>query len=369
MLTFTTILWIICALNSISKANSYQDYDVHDCSSPLYDVVPVNSLVDIYLNCSFWSAQLTWYYGDTVLSGSLGSSHGITLHLFSPFRYGNYSCRAGTCLHVFNLQPCPPTKLVFVDSKHLQLNCSILGPSILWTYNKIRLVEFVYYPPSARGFGEIPFQIYYNYLATHYASQQQLNLQAPFTPGEYSCHVGSCTETFILFNRSSAIERFTTNYFRNQVVLFTDETPNVTLDCACFSHDTVTWTLNNTLWLAFDNQSLIVKNFDLTFTKPSPREIVIFAPFNPKTTLACQVLFKPCQTNFKFVYLPPQSVKLIEKYNKAPVLAPKTFYHWLTYTGLFALIVFFLINIFICFLPSSFFSRTPLPQKDLSLLL
>ncbi|AAT84635.1 E3 CR1-alpha1 [Simian adenovirus 3] len=364
MSTFTTLLWIICVLNTISKTYSYQDYNGHDCSSPRYTLAPVNSLSDTFLNCSFWSTQLTWYFGDSILSGSLGKSHGISVQLFSPIRYGNYTCQAGPCIHIFNLQPCPPTKLAFVNSDHLQLNCSLVGQRILWTYNKYRLVEFVYSPPSAHGFGEIPSHLYYNYFVTHFASRQQLHLQAPFTPGEYSCHVGSCKETFILFNRSSNIERFTTNYFRNQVVLFTDDTTNVTLNCACFSYDIVTWTLNGTLWLTFDNQSLIVKNFNFAFTNLSSYEIVIFAPFNPKTTLACQVLFKPCQTNFKFVYLPPQSVKLIEKYNSTPALVPKTFYHWLTYAGLLALVVFFLLNIFICFLPSSLFAQAQLLQKN-----
>lgn len=369
MSTFTTLLWIICVLNTISKSLSFTDYTGEPCVYPRVSSVFSSELSGITLNCSFWSHQLSWYFNHRLLSGSVGSTDGgKQLHLSPPLKFGTYSCFDSHCNHTFYLRPCPRPKLVIATSPRLQLNCSLFGPKILWTYNHYRLVEFDFTTHTARGFGAIPPALYTN-LSTHYASGHQLRLFSPFVAGKYSCSVNSCEETFTVVNDAPITKPITTDFFRHQVVLFTDSSLNITLTCLCPQHTLVTWSINQTLWLAYLNEELVVRNFDyIDILDISSSQVELFPPFYHNTTISCEVLGQPCKSTFKFVYLPPHSVKLIENYN-TPILAPKTFYHWITYAGLFAIFVFFLINIFICCLPSSLFSQVQLPQKDRSLLL
>ncbi|AEF59060.1 E3 CR1-alpha [Simian adenovirus 20] len=350
----TKLLWIICALNLISKSFTYVDYSGHSCVNQRVTDVFSKHNTDITLNCSFWSLQLSWYFNKQLLSGSWGDADGTSLHLKPPLHFGNYTCEALPCKHIFNLQPCPPSHLVFADHKHLQLNCSLVGPTILWKYNNSRLVEFSYSSQRARGFGEIARPVYSKFLATHLASYQQLTLLFPFISGTYSCHVGSCAETFILFNQTSKAQKYTTNFYRNQLVLFSDSTDNITLDCACPSYPIVTWHVNNSLWRAYYHDHLVLENLKLDFVGFSSHRIVLFFPFTSNTTFTCEVITEPCKTVFKFLYLPPKSVKLIEGLNPPlPSQSPSSnSNYWLPYVGLLAIIILFLVNI-VCFLPCS----------------
>ncbi|ADZ39819.1 E3 CR1-alpha [Simian adenovirus 48] len=360
MLLFTKLSWIIYALNLISKTNAYIDYSGHPCVNHRVTNVFSNHRSGITLNCSFWSRQLSWYFNDRPLSGSLGySDGGASLHLKAPLHFGNYTCRALPCEHTFSLQPCPPSHLIFADYRVLSLNCSLFGPTILWSYNNSRLVEFNYLTQTTYGVVDIPYSIYIEFLSTLIAEDQQLFLQHPFIGGSYSCHVGSCAETFIVINQTSRVHQFTTNFYRKQLVLFSDLTDNITLECACPSYPIVTWHVNQTLWRAYYNEDLILKNLELDYVDFSSHRVTLFFPFYTNTTITCEVITQPCKTIFKFLYLPPESVKLIETFNaptSAPTRASRPHQHWLAYAGLLAVLFLFLINIFACFIP---FTRTP----------
>lgn len=352
MPAFTKLLWIICVLNLTSKSFTFDNYSGHPCVNQRVTDVFARSQTGITLNCSFWSLQLSWYFNDRLLSGSWGDTDGGTsLHLKPPLHFGNYTCQATPCKHTFNLQPCPPSQLLFADYNILQLNCSLLGPTILWTYNNSRLVEFNYLTRSGRGFGEVNKQIYHNFLDTHIATNQELFLHSPYTSGTYSCHVGSCAQKFILFNQTSKAHRRTTNFYRQQLVLFSDSTVNITLDCVCPSYPIVTWHVNNSLWRAYHRDDLIVENLKLDFVNFSSHRIVLFFPFISNTTFTCEVPTEPCKTTFKFLYLPPKSVELIENINH-PLPSPSPHlihHHWIIYFGLLAVIFIFLVNV-ACFL-------------------